>query len=153
MKVAFCTKQEFLSLTPDENTVVISLLGNTPDIKEEDNPGWKSLLSIKCSVLRPEGPDGSFAPMDDQAKHLAEQIFPHIKDAQSVIVFCEYAEIRSPAVATGIAYSDLDGEIYQIINKKYIEPNITSRSTFSGRTTGWISRVIDAKLKEERDNS
>lgn len=153
MKVAFCTKQEFFGLTPDENTVVISLLGNTPGVKVEDLGGWKAALSIKFDVLSPEGPRGEFKPIDDQARRLATQIFPYVNGCESVIVFCEYAEIRSPAVALGIAYSRLNADLFQIVKKKYVEPDIKAVGTFSGRTTGWISRVIDAKLKEERDNS
>lgn len=144
MKVAYTSFKEFQKLTPCPDTVIISLTGDEDEITELHPAGWAKLLSAKFQVLRPEGPRGSFKPMDDQARKLATDIYPFIKDAKKVIVQCEYGEIRSAAVAQGLYHSLLsDGKLYEIQNGQWVESFPSRSDTFMGRTTGWIVSTID----------
>ncbi len=152
MKVAYSSITEFMKLTPDADTVVVSLLGNTDDdIEVLPNGGWKSNLRKKFLVIKPNGPLGSFAGMDDQAAQLADDIYEYIKDAKRVIIVCEYGEIRSPAVAAGIAYSDLGdcGDIYMISEGRWLSAELLGSTTFQSRTIGNLAATFDLLIKED----
>ncbi len=150
MKIAYSSKKAFQKLAPDSNTLVLSLLGEGSEMVETPNTGWKNHLSMKFSVLRPSGPEGSFAPIDDQAKSLAKQLKPHLEGVEKIIIHCEAGEIRSVAVATGIyvwAHRKLDTvELYEIhSNGSWMETDFPHTDTFGGRTYSWISRILSGK--------
>lgn len=147
MQVAYCSAKEFAKLKPCPDTVVINLTAQENAVAP--NKGWKHFLVNKFEVLDDRG---VFAPIDNQAKELAHRIFPYIKDAKKVICQCEYGEIRSPAVATGISWSTLgDRRLMEIVNGQWADGGGSSHSTFMARTYGWIDRTIDDLVKKERD--
>lgn len=149
MKVAHCSLKEFNKLKPDADTVVISLTGSTNEVIE--NTGWKTFISYDFKVLSCHR---EFRPTDDQARALAEFIFPYIQGAQKVICQCEHGEIRSVAVAFGLAFSDIgDGKRFEVKNGEWVKSTGSAGDTFSGRTYGWIARTIDKKLKEKEDKN
>lgn len=139
MQVVYVGSKEFDKLTPCPDTVVIDLTAHTDGVIEDTK--WKDYLLCRFEVLSDRG---EFAPIDNQAKKLAIRIYPYIKDAKKVICKCEYGEIRSVAVARGIAYSDMGlPDIHTYKNGKLVYDDPSGSSTFSGRTTRWISDIID----------
>lgn len=149
MKVAYSSLKNFQQLKPDSNTVVLSLLGDSSDIVEAENTGWKKHLSIKFNTLSPTGPEGSFKDMDDQAKNLARKLKPHLEGVEKIIVHCQYGEIRSAAVATGIYFSARFGpgwELYEIDSKgNWSEADIPHMDTFGGRTYSNIASILEGR--------
>lgn len=139
--VAFVGSKEFEKITPCPDTVVIDLTARANGTI--DNTKWKDYLLCKFDVLSDRG---EFEPIDVQAKQLAIRIYPFIKEAKKVICKCGYGEIRSVAVARGIAYSDVcQLPVQTIVKGKWVKPesNSGSSSTFSGRTTRWIASNLD----------
>lgn len=150
MKVAYCNLVNFSMLKPDEDTVIVFLVGVKPD-KEKTSGGWKKFFSTDFKVLEPFGQLGSFREIDDQALELADNMFESIDGAEKVIVVCQHGEIRSRTVATGISFSNLgDGDIYEINSKgKWVDGKSAGESTFSGRTYSIIAQTIDLLIREK----
>lgn len=102
------------------------------------------LFSIPCKVLRSEGPQGSFAPIDNQAKRVGMEIMTIIDkitkeegEVTDIMVLCDHAEIRSPAVAMGLAFG------YGVKASGLNNERPSTASTFAGRTASWIHDIVD----------
>lgn len=60
---------------------------------------------IPFQLMEPDGPSGSFAKMDSQARVIGEYIKPLLDGEKDVFVHCEYGEMRSVAVSHAIFLS------------------------------------------------
>lgn len=107
MNITYLSAKSAKKIQPSETGLYICLTGTTEDPVYGTHPGWKNSITLKCEVLEPSGPDGSFAPMDNQAERIAKQLWPLLKDREGltdICVQCEHGELRSLMVALSLFY-------------------------------------------------
>lgn len=129
------------------NTDVFYLNTFIPEAAEYQGHGFgedRRTFAIPCEVLTPVGREGSFELMDNQAKAVAKSIMEFHIPGRDIIVLCDNAEIRSPAVALGLALAF--GVNHEPIGGATMPDH---SSTFSNRTTGWVHDTVEEILKEK----
>ena len=100
MKIYVLPRLECEALEPRADTAIVSI--TNPRQKPAELPGWPYVLSLGFHDVDHPVP-GWLAMVPQQARAIvqfANQVPPHVK---FIIVHCEYANARSPAVAFFLA--------------------------------------------------
>lgn len=152
MQIAYSSEKHFNTLRPSKNVAVITLTGLPLSEK------WGAVLNLPMEVLSPTGPEGSFAGMDAQARNIRGQLvnwlrneFDHEGKIDTIIVQCQYGEIRSRIIARALVSSGVftcDEGVKEVGPYGFITANPPPSTTFARRTVGIIAMGLEEDLSE-----
>lgn len=139
VSVAFCSKEERRNLTPNKETVLLELCDDIDRVLIAEG-GWKAHVCYPFKVLDCAR---EFESTDNQAKAIAEYISDHFTDEKNILVQCTYGEVRSVAVAAGIACAWNGDRVETIRDGQRVNGwDFVHSDVFMGRTAAWISQCL-----------
>lgn len=139
MKIAYAGKKDITTLKPSNDTIVVTLSDTATEPTLAEKTNWFKHITYPFKVIATVR---SFEECDIQAGNLAEYLREHIDGTKNVIIQCSYGEIRSPAVASGLASVFTRHEMFCIKSGKWT-PHVSGSNvsnTFTARTQGFIRR-------------
>lgn len=154
-KIVYCGKDELAKAMPgiSKDTKIVTLSDYVTEVQEAEQGYVASHVIYPFKVLDPQGPDGSYRPMDEQAAKIGEFLREFLKDhTGDIIIQCSYGEIRSPAVAVGLYHSlEKTHQIGTFKNGKFVEEYPQRSSTFQGRTSANVHDVFEERYRRVKN--
>ena len=139
VSVAFCSKEERINLVSNKETVLLELCDDIDRILISED-GWKTHIFYPFKVF---DCTREFESTDNQAKAIAEYIGSHFTGEKNILVQCTYGEVRSVAVAIGIACAWSGDCIETIRDGQRVDGwDFIHSDVFMSRTSSWISQYL-----------